>query len=132
MVICYDIRFPVWCRNVNNEYDILIAIANWPKVRVDAWNKLCFARAIENESYLLGVDCNGVDKNGYEYDGSSFVIDFKGKDISVRDSNRKVEDIYNQQHHLIYATLDKEKLERFREKFPAWQDADSFQLRKNL
>ena len=64
MVICYDIRFPVWCRNVGNEYDLLIAVANWPTVRVDARNKLLVARAIENQSYVCGVNCKGTDKRG--------------------------------------------------------------------
>lgn len=118
MIVCYDIRFPIWCRNRNNEYDALIAIANWPKVRVDAWNKLCFARAIENEAYLCAVDCSGMDDTGYEYDGSSAVIDFKGKDISVHDDN----------NGFIYGTLHHQRLEDFRNKFPAWRDADNFRL----
>ena len=117
MVVCYDIRFPVWCRNVDNEYDLLIAVANWPKVRVDAWNQLLKARAIENEAYVLGVNCRGRDKFDFEYDGSSPALDFKGKDIAV-----PVGEDY------IYATLSKEKLDSFREKFPAYRDSDPFQL----
>lgn len=118
MIVCYDIRFPVWCRNVNNEYDLLIAVANWPKVRIDAWNKLLPARAIENLSYLCGVDCTGTDNKGFEYDGSSEVYDFKGKPIG-----RRVEG-----SNVIYATLHKEKLEAFRAKFGAWRDADAFTI----
>lgn len=120
MIVCYDIRFPVWCRNVNNEYDALIAVANWPKVRVGAWNTLLPARAIENLAYVCGVDCRGVDHAGFEYDGSSAVYDFKGKDISVRVDEQG----------LIYATLNRENLEKFRSKFPAWADADSFILKE--
>lgn len=116
MVVCYDIRFPAWCRNKENEYDLLIAVANWPTVRVGAWNKLLPARAIENLSYVCAVDCKGSDKKGFEYDGSSMAIDFKGKDITV-----KVEG-----SDLLYATLSHEKLDAFRSKFPAWADADSF------
>lgn len=117
MVVCYDIRFPVWCRNVNNDYDLLIAVANWPKVRVDAWNQLLRARAIENESYVIGVNCRGKDLNDFEYDGSSIAVDFKGKEIaSSIDSDH------------LYATLNMEKLTRFREKFPAYRDADTFKL----
>lgn len=118
MVICYDVRFPVWCRNVDNEYDALIAVANWPAVRVDAWNKLLPARAIENEAYVCAVDCKGTDTGGFVYDGSSAVIDFKGRDISVRDD----------EHGLLYGTLSREKLDAFRAKFPAWADADTFKL----
>lgn len=118
MIVCYDIRFPIWCRNRENEYDLLIAVANWPEVRVDAWNKLLLARAIENEAYVCGVDCRGVDPKGYRYDGSSMAIDFKGKEITVAGPD----------YGLLYATLSKAKLEAFREKFPAWRDADSFAL----
>ncbi len=118
MVICYDIRFPVWCRNVNNEYDALIVVANWPEVRVGAWNTLLPARAIENEAYVCAVDCKGTDNKDYSYDGSSAVYDFKGKDVSVR----------FEPDGLIYATLSRERLDSFREKFPAWRDADPFRL----
>lgn len=114
MIICYDVRFPTWCRNHANEYDLLLAVANWPTVRVDAWNKLLYARAIENEAYVCAVNCKGTDSNGFEYDGSSKAIDFKGKDIGVSSEGSP----------FIYASLSKEKLYRFREKFPAWKDAD--------
>lgn len=117
MVVCYDVRFPVWCRNVNNEYDLLIAVANWPKARIEAWKRLLVARAIENETYVCGVDCKGKDVKDIEYDGSSMAIDFKGNDISVSDPNGS---------DLIYATLSLEKLRRFRDKFPAYRDADHF------
>lgn len=118
MAVCYDVRFPVWCRNVNNEYDALIVVANWPQVRINAWNALLPARAIENEAYVCAVDCRGVDNAGYTYDGSSAVYDFKGKDVSVRfDENG-----------LVYATLSRERLDAFRAKFPAWRDADIFKL----
>lgn len=122
MAVCYDIRFPVWCRNRNNEYDLLIAVANWPKVRVNAWNQLLIARAIENEAYVCGVDCSGTDDKGFEYDGSSMALDFKGKDISIEAS------VTNGDHRILYANLSKEKLEAFRTKFPAWKDADEFRL----
>lgn len=117
MVVCYDIRFPVWCRNVGNDYDLLIAVANWPTVRVDAWNQLLRARAIENEAYVAGVNCRGTDLSDFNYDGSSALLDFKGKDISTE---------FDAEH--IYATLSMDKLSRFREKFPAYLDADRFSL----
>lgn len=120
MIVCYDIRFPAWCRNRENEYDLLIAVANWPEVRVDAWNKLLFARAIENEAYVCGVDCCGTDPKGFKYDGSSMAIDFKGKEITVK----------GQESGLLYASLSMDKLTAFREKFPAWRDADKFFIEK--
>lgn len=118
MVVCYDIRFPVWCRNVDLEYDVLLAVANWPVARIDAWNKLLPARAIENLAYVCGVDCKGTDDHGFEYDGSSHIYDFKGKEIGTA---LPVPDA-------VYATLSKDKLDRFRAKFGAWQDADKFKL----
>ncbi|MDE6023391.1 MAG: nitrilase family protein [Muribaculaceae bacterium] len=120
MVVCYDIRFPVWCRNVDNEYDLLIVVANWPIPRIEAWKKLLMARAIENEAYVCGVDCRGVDPKGIEYDGTSLAIDFKGNDISVEDPDG---------NGLIYATLSLDKLRNFREKFPAYSDADAFDIK---
>lgn len=116
MVVCYDLRFPVWCRNVENEYDLLIAVANWPKARVEVWNHLLRARALENLSYACGVNCTGTDHKGYEYDGSSLVFDFRGKEITQKVDNSP----------FLYATLSYEKLEAFRRNFPAWQDSDKF------
>lgn len=118
LLICYDLRFPVWSRNVLNSYDLLLYVANWPEVRIGAWEKLLPARALENSAYVAGVDCLGKDDKGYSYNGSSFVMDFKGKDISVR-----IED-----SPFVYATLDMDRLVTFREKFPAWRDADTFRL----
>lgn len=118
MIVCYDIRFPVWCRNRDNEYDLLIAVANWPVARVDAWNHLLKARALENLSYVCGVNCSGYDDKGYEYDGSSHVYDFKGKDITME----------NPSSPLKYASLSYQKLEDFRHKFPAWKDSDNFNI----
>lgn len=118
LVICYDIRFPVWCRNVKNEYDALMVVANWPEVRVGAWNTLLPARAIENEAYVCAVDCAGKDNKDFTYDGSSAVYDFKGKNVSVRPEDSP----------FIYATLSRERLDAFRAKFPAWNDADPFKL----
>lgn len=118
MIVCYDVRFPVWCRNVDNGYDLLIAVANWPVARVDAWDQLLRARAIENEAYVCGVNCRGTDFRGNEYDGLSRAYDFKGKEkVTVDPKNG-----------FIYTSLSLEKLNKFREKFPAWRDADKFTL----
>lgn len=118
MMVCYDLRFPVFCRNVKNEYDVLLAVANWPKARESAWRQLLFARAIENEAYVLGLNRCGADKDGLEFsEGSSFVIDFKGKLITERGASS-----------VIAADLSLPALNRFREKFPVWQDADDFHI----
>lgn len=119
MIVCYDVRFPAWCRSTAaSPYDLMIAVANWPQQRVDAWNLLLKARAVENEAYVCGVDCSGTDSFGNIYDGSSPAIDFKGKNIGIKMPDSP----------LICAQLEADKLRRFREKFPAWRDADSFNI----
>ena len=118
VVVCYDLRFPVWCRNRKNEYDLLIAIANWPVSRIDTWNTLLKARALENSSYVCGVNCRGIDDLGGDYNGSSHVFNYKGKDLAVNVSD----------DGLLYATLSMQRLMNFREKFPSWKDADDFEI----
>lgn len=118
LLVCYEIRFPVYCRNVRNGYDILLCMANWPKARENAWKTLLKARAIENEAYVLGVNRCGEDPHGIVYsEGSSQVFDFKGKLITERGTGP-----------ILAADLSLPALARFREKFPAWRDADSFRI----
>lgn len=118
LVVCYDLRFPVFCRNCRNDYDLLVVVANWPQARQNAWRQLLIARAIENECYVCGVNRCGADDAGVEYaEGSSLVIDFKGKIIAQRLTSP-----------IISAELSPGQLARFREKFPAWQDADTFTM----
>lgn len=118
LIVCYDLRFPVFCRNVNNSYDVLLVVANWPKVRLNAWKTLLQARAIENECYVCGVNRCGTDPKGLEYAlGGSWIIDYKGKIIGQRGTSP-----------IIEADLSPADLSRFREKFPAWRDADSFSI----
>lgn len=116
MTVCYDLRFPTWCRNTDNEYDLMLVVANWPVQRIDVWNTLLKARAIENSAYVCGVDCSGTDNKDNKYDGSSHVFDFIGRDITIKMENESI----------LYATLNKLKLEQFREKFPVMKDADRF------
>ena len=118
LIVCYDLRFPVFCRNVNNSYDVLLVVANWPKVRLNAWKTLLQARAIENECYVCGVNRCGTDPKGLEYAlGGSWIIDYKGKIIGQRGTSP-----------IIEADLSPADLSRFREKFPAWRDADNFSM----
>ncbi len=127
-LICYDLRFPVWSRNApvsagfspstNFDYDLLLYVANWPAARRNAWNVLLQARAIENLSYVVGVNRVGTDGNGHLYSGDSAVIDFKG-DVLFRQADLEVV------HH---QTLSLNELRAFREKFPANRDADGFTL----
>lgn len=118
-LICYDLRFPVWSRNVNNAYDILIYVANWPAPRSFAWQTLLKARASENLAYCVGVNRVGQDNNGMDYCGNSGIIDFKGQTV-----------FENENEEIIQTeTLSKSNLEEFRKKFPAHLDADEFDIK---
>ena len=117
--VCYDLRFPVWSRNVGNEYDLLIYMANWPEARKRAWKSLLQARAIENMAYVCGVNRVGVDGKGFTYRGDSMVFSPKGK---------KLADAGKREETTRTCTLDKTELEEFRAKFPAWKDADAFSI----
>jgi len=117
--VCYDLRFPVWSRN-RNDYDILLNVANWPAKRSHPWKTLLRARAIENMCYVLGLNRVGEDGNGYFHSGDSAVIHPDGTALvscSVREK-------------ILYATLSKEELEGFRERFQFYKDADDFTIPK--
>lgn len=117
--VCYDLRFPVWSRNEGNRYDLLIYIANWPSSRIEQATALVPARAIENCSYALF--CNRVGKDATcKYNGCSLITDFFGKKIGCRKWVNGTK--------FIIAKLSKDNLEHYREKFPAWQDADKFNI----
>ncbi len=116
--ICYDLRFPVWSRNVGLQYDLAIYVANWPAARTYAWSSLLRARAIENLAYVVGVNRIGVDGNQLAYEGASSFVSFKGEDMSALHSNEAIET----------QSLSLEDLLDFRTKFPAHLDADSFTL----
>lgn len=116
--ICYDLRFPVWSRNRNNEYDCLIYVANWPDIRTYPWARLLVARAIENQAYVVGVNRVGKDPNGVQHSGHSVVVDGKGKVIETQSERSAV----------FSCKLSKKKLDKFRQKFPVWMDADGFEI----
>ena len=118
-LICYDLRFPVWSRIAEEDYDVLIYVANWPKIRVHAWNTLLQARAIENMSYCIGVNRVGLDANNYEYSGHSAVYDALGKKLSnIQPSNEDIEVI----------VLNKKHIDDVRSKLRFLDDKDSFSL----
>nr|WP_299170603.1 amidohydrolase [uncultured Allomuricauda sp.] len=116
-LICYDLRFPVWARNVEN-YDALLYVANWPTPRIQAWNALLKARAIENMAYCIGVNRVGSDGLGYEYSGHSAVYDVLGNQVA-----------YSEKEEVVYATLDKEHIISTREKLKFLDDRDAFTLK---
>jgi predicted amidohydrolase len=117
-LICYDLRFPVWARNIDN-YDLLLYVANWPKPRIEAWDTLLKARAIENMSYTIGVNRVGVDANQLAYSGHSAVYDSLGKKLTNIKIN--VEDIE-------VLTLYKKHLKEVRSKLNFLKDKDTFQI----
>jgi omega-amidase len=118
-LVCYDLRFPVWSRNqATQPYDLLLYVANWPAVRRNAWITLLRARAIENLSYVLGVNRVGQDGLGHDYAGDSALLDMRGEYL-LQAGNL---------HSCITRTLRRQDLEDFRTKFPALNDADAFTL----
>lgn len=135
LMICYDLRFPVWSRQTvpvrspeidgkgssEPEYDILIYVANWPERRVHAWKTLLQARAIENQCYVVGVNRIGNDGNGIYYSGDSMIIDAMGELLYTKTHEEFV--------HTI--TLEKEPLNLIRSKLPFLKDADRFLIDAN-
>lgn len=119
LLVCYDLRFPVWSRNVNNEYDLLIFVANFPKKRISDWDILLKARAIENQSYVCGVNRIGVDGLGISYNGHSTLLDFKAQALLNFPDNQKSVQTY---------TLEQESLKHYRQKFSVWKDGDNFTI----
>ena len=134
LLVCYDLRFPVWSRQTplssgegpgvrsTFEYDLLIYVANWPEQRIHAWKTLLQARAIENQCYVTGVNRLGDDGNAIHYNGESMIVDPLGEIIYQK---KNEEDIFTY-------TLQKEKLNEVREKFPFWKDTDSFSINEFL
>jgi omega-amidase len=128
-MVCYDLRFPVWSRNVDFEnqesrtktssYDLLIYIANWPEKRNHAWKTLLQARAIENQAYVVGVNRVGTDGHSIDHSGDSAVMDAKGEIISH---------IPARQEYLEEVELNYDKLMAYRKEFPVGMDADAFHI----
>lgn len=114
--ICYDLRFPEWSRNTFShetglEYDLLLYVANWPAVRIEAWDTLLRARAIENQCYVAGVNRLGKDGNGISYCGHSAVFEPQGTRIQ-----------YSILEEVLNVKLSLETLLKYRDSFPAYKD----------
>lgn len=122
-MVCYDIRFPVWARNRYQEgqyeYDLAFNLANFPDSRMIVWNTLLVARAIENQAYWVGLNRVGDDANGLHYSGDSQVINARGEVISRAESYQEA---------VMHCTLDYDKLQHFRQKFPLGPDWDQFEI----
>ena len=116
--VCYDLRFPVWSRN-KQDYDLMVNVANWPDARRAIWDTLLKARAIENQAYVIGVNRVGIDGNGTAHSGGTCVVDFVGENIISAEDN---------QQQIISAELDFSTLNKFKKDFPAFLDADKFEI----
>lgn len=113
LAVCYDLRFPTWCRNRGLEYDLLIFPSNWPHSRIYAFRQLLIARAIENQAYIVGCNRSGSDNYGEYPLTDSFVVDNRGAVINKEAGNG-----------IIYATLDHDRLVADRQRFPVYLDSD--------
>jgi predicted amidohydrolase len=118
LMVCYDLRFPVWARNVGGEYDVLLYVANWPQQRSVAWKTLLQARAIENQCYVAGVNRVGFDAKGNQYSGDSSLFGPMGDQIWQCTGSEEVHT----------ATLDKDHLQQVRTSLPFLKDGDRFLL----
>lgn len=118
-LICYDLRFPVWARNVE-DYELLIYVANWPKVRISAWDALLKARAIENMAYCIGVNRVGLDGNNYEYSGHSAAYDVLGHRLDSIPEHKEATEVI---------TLEKSHIRKYRDKLNFLNDRDDFSLK---
>jgi predicted amidohydrolase len=114
--VCFDARFPVFSRN-KQDYDVMLNVANWPASRVVAWETLTKARAIENQAYVFALNRTGEDGNGLKYQQSSHCYFADGTDVSTKKDD------------LVFAELDLETLEKFRNEFPFLNDADDFEVK---
>ena len=119
-LICYDLRFPVWARSQSREqtyeYDLLLYAANWPAARINAWDALLKARAIENLSYCAGVNRIGTDAFPKDYPGHSAVYSYLGESLAFSAEEATA----------LTVSLSAQELARFREKYSFQEDADPF------
>lgn len=119
LAVCYDLRFPVWLRNVDMCYDAMLMPANWPQARRHAWETLLRARAIENQAYMVGADCSGRDNYGV-YDEMTHVYDYMGQEIGS--------DIIVGGQPAVKARFNRAEFEQYRHHAPFYRSADDFTL----
>ncbi len=119
LLICYDLRFPIWSRNKDLEYDLLIYVANWPTLRKRPWEALLMARAIENQAYVIGVNRIGKDSNNLDHHGYSCIYSPDGDCLNAASLNKE---------EIVNGVLSLNDVRNIREKYPFWKDNDSFKL----
>jgi len=117
LLVCYDLRFPVWIRRTpNQDFDVIVFVANWPEKRAEHWKALLKARAIENQCYVIGVNCVGKDGNNIAYSGDTSIIEPTGTIVYTQAN----------QQEIATNNILLEKVLNYRNEFKAWQDADNF------
>jgi omega-amidase len=118
-LVCYDLRFPVWSRNsADAPYDLLLYVASWPNARINAWKVLLQARAIENLTYVAGVNRIGTDGLGVEYSGHTMLLDPRGDYLAQAGTMPTI----------LTRRLMHHPLHEAREQLSALSDADAFEL----
>jgi predicted amidohydrolase len=128
--VCYDLRFPVFARNLN-DYDIYLIVANWPAARQAHWHALLAARAIENQCFVAAVNCVGEDGNGVVYAGGSALYNFQGQSLALSagsETQKQTQAMSGAREAVFSAALNLDELHSYRSTFPAWQDADAFRI----
>ena len=120
MLICYDLRFPAWARNhTGHDYDILLVCANWPQIRIQYWDALVAARAIENQAYIAAVNPVADDAMGLHYNGHSIAYDTRLVPIAQ---------LNDDEEGIRIAEFDMDALRHFRDALPLWRDVDTFTI----
>lgn len=117
LIVCYDLRFPAWCRNTD-EYDVLLCPASWPAVRMEPWKALLKARAIENISYSIGINRLGVDGYKLEYNGNSKIYNPIGEEVPTHTTSLSI----------LQTEISKEEIYNYREKYRFLEDRDEFSI----
>jgi predicted amidohydrolase len=117
-LICFDLRFPVWSRNIH-DYDAIIYVANWPQKRIHAWKTLLQARAIENQCYVIGLNRVGNDGNDIYHTGDSGIINAEGSYLYQKSDSEDIATII----------MDHNSLKETRKKFPFLAEKDFFEIK---
>ena len=112
---CFDLRFPEQFAAMRSQgADVMVIPAAWPGARVEHWDVLQRARAIETQTPL--VSCNAVgDWHGVEVAGRSMVVTARGDVLA--DGGRE--------QGWVCASIDPEDTEQYRKEFPLRTEGDA-------
>jgi len=125
LLICYDLRFPVWSKNNFDketgkyDYDAIIYVANWPESRKQAYMNLLKARAIENQSEVFWVNRIGKDGKGIEHSGDVQIVDALGNIEAQASPGKEI---------ILNHKVDFSKIFSLRKSFQVGLDWDKFKI----